>query len=60
MPDKDDSKFKRLKDQIKAWKNRAEMARKHGYDELVQQALEHKRHYENELAKLQEFETDET
>ncbi len=41
--------------QAKTWTNRAEMARKMGNIELVDQALERKRHYENELAKLQEF-----
>ena len=60
MPDKKDSQSQRLKDQIKTWKNRAEMARQQGMDDLVQQALEKKRLYENELAKLQEFEIDET
>lgn len=32
------------------------MARQAGNDDLVQQALEHKRRYEDQLAKLQEFE----
>ena len=35
-----------------------EMARKQGQSELVQQALDHKRDYENALAKLREFKVD--
>lgn len=45
-----------LKEQIRIWQVRAEMAQKQGNDDLVQQALERKKQYENELAKLQEFE----
>ena len=56
MPKKDDSKFQLLKEKITTWGNRAEMARKQGNAELVEQALEYKRKYENELARLQEFE----
>jgi phage shock protein A len=56
MPQEEPSKFQKLRDQIETWKNRAAMARQAGRDELVQQAMEHKRRYENELAKLQEFE----
>lgn len=41
---------------IKTWATRAEMARQSGQDELVEEALKHKRQYENELARLQEFE----
>jgi phage shock protein A len=53
------SRQQELKRQVDAWKNRAEMARKMGNVELVDQALERKRHFENELAKLQEFELNE-
>ena len=47
-----------LKAQIQTWANRAEMARKQGNSDLVEKALEHKREYENRLAKLQEFDED--
>jgi len=56
MPKKSNPKFQILKDQITTWANRAEMARKQGSADLVRQALEHKSKYEDELAKLQEFE----
>ena len=58
MPDEGNSQLQDLKDKIKTWANRAEMARKQGQSELVQQALDRKRDYENALAKLQEFEVD--
>ncbi|CAN5383941.1 hypothetical protein BH10CYA1_BH10CYA1_52170 [soil metagenome] len=61
MPVPEESKSQVLKGQITTWGNRAEMARKQGNDDLVQQAMARKRQYENELAKLQEFEVkDET
>lgn len=47
-----------LKDKINTWANRAQMARAQGSEDLVQQALEHKRRYENDLAKLEEFDGD--
>lgn len=51
------SKKQELRERIKTWSNRAEMARQQGNMDLVEQALEHKRKYENELAKLQENES---
>jgi phage shock protein A len=56
VPAKENSGVKELKRRVEAWSNRAEMARKMGNAELVDQALEQKRQCENELAKLQEFE----
>lgn len=56
MPIPEDSKIQIIKRQIEAWKNRAAMARQQGCDDLEKQALDHKKKYENELAKLQEFE----
>lgn len=44
-----------LKELIKTWGTRAEMARKQGNQDLVRQALERKQQYENELARRQEF-----
>jgi phage shock protein A len=58
MPNEEYSQAKDLKDKIKTWANRAEMARKQGNDELLKQALDRKRDYQNALAKLQEFEVD--
>jgi|688.fasta_scaffold326844_2 phage shock protein A len=58
MPDEEHTQAQDLKDKIKTWENRAEMARKQGNGELVKQALDRKRGYENALAKLQEFEVD--
>lgn len=55
---KENSKYQVLKKQINAWSNRAAMAKQQGSDDLVRQALDQKRKYENELAKLQEFELD--
>jgi hypothetical protein len=55
---RESAKHKELKEQIEAWSDRAEMARKQGDTDLVRQALEHKRRCENELARLQEFEED--
>ncbi len=66
MTDEDDPNFsihtksQRLKDQIRAWGNRAAMAQKQGMDDLAKEALDKKRYFENELAKLQEFEVDNT
>jgi phage shock protein A len=60
MSANENPKLKAFKDQIKTWSNRAEMARQQGNDELVELALERKRQYENELAKLQEFELEES
>lgn len=56
MPIPEDSKLQKIKDQIEAWNNRAAMARQQGKTDLEQQALERKKQYENELARLQEFE----
>ena len=58
MPDEGNSYLQDLKDNIRMWANRPEMARKQGQSELVQQALDRKRDYENALAKLQEFKVD--
>lgn len=52
------AKIERLKEQIAAWGNRAQMARQQGNEELMRQALMRKRQYENELARLQEFDVD--
>lgn len=56
MPNPEDSQLQRIKDQIETWNNRAAMARQQGMTDLEQQALERKKQYENELARLQEFE----
>jgi hypothetical protein len=56
MTNPEDSKLQTIKGQIEAWKNRAAMARQQGLSDLEEQALEYKKMYENELAKLQEFE----
>jgi phage shock protein A len=53
-----ESDFQVIRGQIRAWANRAAMAKQMGNEELVQQALEKKRQYENALARLQEFETE--
>lgn len=58
MPIPEDSKMQKIKKQIETWNNRAEMARQQGYAELTQQALDRKRQWEDELAKLQEFEVE--
>ncbi len=58
VPIPEDCKLEKIKKKIETWNNRAAMARQKGYAELEQQALEHKRDYENQLAKLQEFELD--
>jgi phage shock protein A len=64
MPEENDpdssirAKSKRLKEQISAWSNRAAMARQQGMADLEQQALGRKSNCEDELAKLQEFEMD--
>ena len=58
MPDEEHTQAQEIKDKIKTWGNRAEMARKQGNGELVKQALDLKRDYENAPAKLQEFEVD--
>jgi|JYMV01.1.fsa_nt_gi phage shock protein A len=56
MSDEDlKTRKKELLDRIRTWSNRAEMAKLKGDLDLVTQALEHKRNYEDELAKLQEF-----
>jgi len=52
------TKKQELKSQIEAWKNRAEMAKRMGQNDLAEEALEHARKLENELARLQEFEVD--
>ncbi len=54
------TKKQELKSQIKAWKNRAEMARHMGQNDLAEEALDHARKLENELTRLQEFEVDES
>lgn len=65
MPDERDSKFpikhtaQEIKGQIAAWTNRMAMAKQQGNDELIEQALHRKQSYENQLARLQEFELDE-
>ena len=56
MPEEKNSKLKDLKLKISSWGNRLEMAKMQGNDELIKTALEQKRKYQNELAKLQEFE----
>jgi phage shock protein A len=53
-------KKQELKSQIEAWKNRAEMARRMGQNDLAEEALERMRKLENDLARLQEFEVDES
>ena len=55
MQENDKSQIEGIKGQISAWNNRANMARQQGNAELLQQALERKVFYENELAKLQEW-----
>ncbi|MFA7335809.1 MAG: hypothetical protein WC028_03410 [Candidatus Obscuribacterales bacterium] len=45
-----------IKGQIAAWTNRIAMAKQQGNDELIEQALKRKQSYENQLARLQEFE----
>lgn len=59
MPDKQQSNFGELRNRVQTWKNRAAMARQAGNAELEAEALQRARDYENEIAKLQEFE-DET
>jgi phage shock protein A len=58
VPDEEHTKAPEINDTIKTWGNRAEKAIKQGYGELVKQTLDRKRDYENALAKLQEFEVD--
>lgn len=54
MPDPDiRKKISQLKDKIRTWTNRAEMARQQGSGDLVKKAREHKHQLENELAKVQ-------
>jgi phage shock protein A len=53
------SKFAKVREQIEIWRNRASIARELGKDELADLSLVRTRDYENELARLQEFE-DET
>ncbi len=65
MADEDDPKIpvrltaQEIKGQIAAWANRMAMAKQQGNDELIEQALNRKQSYENQLARLQEFELDE-
>lgn len=65
MADEDDPKIpvkhtaQEIKGQIAAWTNRMAMAKQQGNDELIEQALKRKQSYENQLARLQEFELDE-
>jgi hypothetical protein len=56
MPDEKKLKLKDLKLKISTWGNRLEMAKMQGNQELLHAALEQKRKYQNELAKLQEVE----
>lgn len=49
-----------LAEKIKSWEKRAAMARKQGYDDLEKQALEYKRNFENELARRQEQEPEQS
>jgi phage shock protein A len=59
VPDEsNESKLKKLREQVTIWNDKAEKARKEGNSELVRQALERKRHIQNRLAflaKLKEF-----
>jgi phage shock protein A len=55
MPDAEEPDLEDIRGKIRAWANRAEMAKQLGNAELVQQALERKRQYENALARIQEF-----
>jgi phage shock protein A len=47
-----------IRGQIATWANRMAMAKQQGNEELLKQALERKQSYENQLARLQEFEVD--
>jgi hypothetical protein len=49
-----------VKDIIAVWKNRAEMARQQGNNELTEVALKKAREYEDALARRQEFELEDT
>jgi phage shock protein A len=66
MPEDDESnipvktRIQHCRDQIQTWDNRAAMARQQGREDLAQQALEHKRKYEDKLARLEEFDLDES
>ncbi|HEY9717723.1 MAG TPA: hypothetical protein V6C69_09660 [Trichormus sp.] len=59
LPQMKPSKFAKVREQIEVWRNRASLARELGKDELADLSLVRTRDYENELARLQEFE-DET
>lgn len=52
-------RIKSCQAQIRTWDKRAAMASQQGNDNLVDRALEKKRAFENELARLQEYEVDE-
>ncbi len=64
MPDENVQPFdtrltaEEIKGQIAAWANRMAMAKQQGNEELLKQALERRQSYENQLARLQEFEVD--
>ena len=58
MGDEDPSKIEKLKAKIAQWKNRVLMARQAGKEDLVLRAQEQVQQLENQLAVLQEFETD--
>jgi phage shock protein A len=64
MPDENAQPFpsrltaEEIKGQIATWANRMAMAKQQGNEELIKQALERKQSYENQLARLQEFEVD--
>ncbi len=64
MEDENDPKIpvrltaEEIRGQIAAWNNRIAMAKQQGNDELIEQAIKRKQSYENQLARLQEFEVD--
>lgn len=47
-----------IKGRIATWASRIAMAKQQSNEELIKQALERKQSYENQLARLQEFEVD--
>lgn len=61
MADENDPKIpvrltaEEIRGQIAAWTNRVAMAKQQGNDDLIVQALKRKQSYENQLARLQEF-----
>jgi len=54
------TKKQEIKSQIAAWNNRADMARRMGQNDLAEEAIEHARKLENELARLEEFEVEDS